>query len=432
VAIKTQNGLAGTKSGNQGGGSGTVPTPDDMVARAVALRPLLREQAAATEDRGYPPKEVHDRLVEAGFYKMYVPRRYGGYEFSLRSFTQVIIALAEGCPSTAWFLAFGAGHAITAGAFYSEKVQAHLFGPDGDFQAPHSGRGENATVRPVDGGWIVDGVWPYCSGVQYAKHFMGTALILNADGTPAEGSPPRTVVAVVPDNQFTILDDWGDSLGMRGTGSHSVKVEEAFIPEEYAIDWGLFPRTEPAPGFALHGNPLYQGCWKPHYSGESMSTLIGATKASLEAYEDILRTRKLVRPGVISEQMRYMDTGHQRDFGRAWVTVASAQALLERAADMHQEYLDRWAGEGIPYSQEEEELVMHLVRQGGTLATDAMDIIFAASGSAAAMKGQLIERCYRDVSTIKSHGSSQFLDNVTLLSRMHFGLTAPQRAPSGS
>jgi 3-hydroxy-9,10-secoandrosta-1,3,5(10)-triene-9,17-dione monooxygenase len=74
---------------------------------------------------------------------------------------------------------------------------------------------------------------------------------------------------------------------------------------------------------------------------------------------------------------------------------------------------------------------MHLVRQSGTLATNAMDIIFAAAGSATASKGSLIERCYRDVSTIKPHASSQFLDNVTLLSRMHFGLTAPQAATSG-
>ena len=61
-----------------------------------------------------------------------------------------------------------------------------------------------------------------------------------------------------------------------------------------------------------------------------------------------------------------------------------------------------------------------------------MDIVFAAAGSAAASKGSVIERCYRDVSTIKPHASSQFLDNVTLLSRMHFGLTAPQQtATSG-
>jgi 3-hydroxy-9,10-secoandrosta-1,3,5(10)-triene-9,17-dione monooxygenase len=431
VAAKTKDRSTKSNIQNRRAAGVAIPDPDEMVARAVAMQPRLREQATTTEDRGYPPKEIHDQLVESGFYKLYVPKKYGGYEYSLRSFTKVIVALAEGCPSTAWFFAFGAGHAISLGSFYPEKVQAALFGPDGNFQAPHSARAERCTVRPVDGGWIVNGVWPYCSGIQYAKHFMGTAKILNADGTPAENSPPRTVVAVVPDNQFTVLDDWGGSLGMRGTGSHSVKVEEVFIPQEYAVDWALFSRSEPAPGFSLHGNPIYQGCWKPNYSGESMSVLIGATKSALEAYEEILKTRKLVRTGIISEQLRYMDVGHQRDFGRAWVTVASGQALLERAADMHQEHLDRWANEGIPYTRLEEELVMHLVRQSGTLATNAMDIIFAAAGSATASKGSLIERCYRDVSTIKPHASSQFLDNVTLLSRMHFGLTAPQAATSG-
>src|SRR5690606_18769123 len=88
----------------------SIPSPEELIARAEELRPHLRKEQAATEQRGRPSEETHSRLVEAGFYKMYIPRRYGGYEYTLDAFARVVIALAQGCPSTAWFFAFGAGH----------------------------------------------------------------------------------------------------------------------------------------------------------------------------------------------------------------------------------------------------------------------------------------------------------------------------------
>ena len=407
-----------------------IPTTKDLVAKAEALRPHLRKEQAATEARGRPSQETHEKLVEAGFYKMYVPRRYGGYEFTLDAFARVIISVAQGCPSTAWFLAFGAGHSITLGSFYSEEVQREAFA-GGHFQAPHSGLAGQATVRPVDGGWIVNGLWPYCSGVPYGTHFMGTAKILNADGTPAADSPPRTVVVLVPAGGYEMLEDWGASLGMRGTGSNSVRVKDTFIPTAWATGWKPSDGTTRTPGHDLHGTALYLGRWKPGYSNESQSVLIGATKAALESYEDIMKTRILIRPGVISDKMRFLEVGHQRNFGNAMVTVACAEALLVRAGQMHHEHAERFLREGIPYTNENEELVTHIVRQAGTLATNAMDLIFASSGTRASMDGEIIQRCFRDVSTIKSHASSQFLDNVPSLARLHFGITDVARAPSG-
>jgi 3-hydroxy-9,10-secoandrosta-1,3,5(10)-triene-9,17-dione monooxygenase len=260
---------------------------------------------------------------------------------------------------------------------------------------------------------------------------MGTAKILNADGTPADGSPPRTLVVLVPAGGYEMLDDWGATLGMRGTGSNSVRVEDTFVPADYATEWIPTNENTRTPGLELHGNPLYMGRWKPGYSNESQAVLIGATKAALESYEDILKTRKLVRPGVISDRMRYMEVGHQRNFGHALVTVTCAEALLVRAGQMHHEHGERFLREGIPYTDKDEELITHLVRQAGTIATDGMDLIFASAGTQAAGDGEVIQRYFRDVSTIKTHASSQFLDNVPSLARLHFGISEAPRAPSG-
>jgi 3-hydroxy-9,10-secoandrosta-1,3,5(10)-triene-9,17-dione monooxygenase len=310
-------------------------------------------------------------------------------------------------------------------------VQDEVFGRD-HFQAPHSARGEYGTIRAADGGWIVNGTWPYCSGVPYATHFMGNARILNADGSPVPGSPPRVAVVIVPPGGFTMLDDWGDTLGMRGTGSNGVRVENVFVPQDYAVVWGQgSDKAAPTPGIELHGNPLYLGRWKPHYSCESQSVLIGATKGALEVYEEVLRNRSLSRPGMFSDTKRYLDIGHQRNFGVALVKLASAEALMKQSTRMHAEYCERWKRDGIPYSDFDEELVMHLIRQAGSIATESMDVIFASAGTRAAKDGDIIQRAFRDVSTIKTHASSQFLDTVPALSRLHFGITLEPRAPSG-
>ena len=186
------------------------PSPDELVARAVALRPFLRERQAETEERGYPAKDMHDALTAAGFYRIYIPRRFGGLEYHLKVFQRVMINVAQGCSSTGWFTAFGAGHALPMASYYSEKVAARGLRPRRRTFSRRTPPRPEGTARPVDGGWIVNGTWPYASGVPYATHFMGTATILNADGTPVEGSPPRAVVVVIPADRFTMLEDWGD------------------------------------------------------------------------------------------------------------------------------------------------------------------------------------------------------------------------------
>jgi 3-hydroxy-9,10-secoandrosta-1,3,5(10)-triene-9,17-dione monooxygenase len=75
-------------------------TPQGMIDRAVALRPQLVEQQAETEERTYYSQEMHEEFLRAGFYRIYVPRRYGGYEFDMRTYMCVMFELLRGCPST--------------------------------------------------------------------------------------------------------------------------------------------------------------------------------------------------------------------------------------------------------------------------------------------------------------------------------------------
>ena len=109
-------------------------TPEEMVARAAALRPRLVADQEATERRTYYSQEMHEAFLAAGFYHLYVPRRYGGYEFDASTYLRVVIELARGCVSTAWCAGLAAAHALQIASWWEEPAQAEIFG-DGDFRA---------------------------------------------------------------------------------------------------------------------------------------------------------------------------------------------------------------------------------------------------------------------------------------------------------
>ena len=81
------------------------------------------------------------------------------------------MAVARGCPSTAWCLCLPAGHALQTGMLFEEDVQAELFG-DGLFLCPAVAAPAGSAKR-VEGGWELTSTHPYSSGAPYATHYMG-------------------------------------------------------------------------------------------------------------------------------------------------------------------------------------------------------------------------------------------------------------------
>jgi 3-hydroxy-9,10-secoandrosta-1,3,5(10)-triene-9,17-dione monooxygenase len=107
-------------------------TRAEVLARAEAMVPELVGRQAEVEERGFYAEDVHERFARNGFYRILVPRRYGGYEFGIETFFRVAMTLVRGCPSTGWMYSLGAAHALIAGTLFDERAQAELFG-DGDF-----------------------------------------------------------------------------------------------------------------------------------------------------------------------------------------------------------------------------------------------------------------------------------------------------------
>src|SRR5207302_8560799 len=138
--------------------------------------PTLRDRQQECEALGRLPDATQREFVDAGLYRILQPRCFGGYEFDLPTFFEVMTAIARGCPSSGWVLALTAGHAHTLAALFPEETQIEIFGPTGEFRAPFSANGA-ATCTPVDGGYRVHGAWSYVSGCEIATHYMGLATL---------------------------------------------------------------------------------------------------------------------------------------------------------------------------------------------------------------------------------------------------------------
>ncbi|MBO0894876.1 MAG: acyl-CoA dehydrogenase family protein, partial [Acidimicrobiales bacterium] len=147
-------------------------TPEDLVARARELVPLLRARQEQCDREGRLPEASNDEFVEAGFYRILQPRRFGGYEFDMGTFAKVMIEVSRGCPSSGWVLALTGGHAIMLSAFFSEEAQVDIYGSDGEFRGPSS-TPPRVVAEPVEGGYRVSGDWDYASGIDVSTHFIG-------------------------------------------------------------------------------------------------------------------------------------------------------------------------------------------------------------------------------------------------------------------
>ena len=228
------------------------PEPDltaaELLARAQALVPVLRERQPATEAAGRLLDESHEAFAEAGLYRALQPRRFGGYELGLRDFVGVMSEISRGCPSSGWVLALTSGHPHLL-SHWSEEAQAEIYGADGDARVP--GRPvQPGLAIPTDGGYVVSGTWDYASGCDQATHFMGSAIVPGTE-------PPRLVWLLVDRADFEIVDNW-DPIGLRGTGSKRVVCSDVLVPEHRVIT-AIGTSPERPPGWRSHANPLYAG-----------------------------------------------------------------------------------------------------------------------------------------------------------------------------
>jgi len=379
-------------------------TREDLIARAVALRPELVADQAETEKRTFYSAEMHERFLDAGFYHLYVPRRYGGYEFDVPTYVRVVQEIARGCVSTGWCLGLTMNHALMVGSWWPQEAQDEIFA-GGDFRASSVAAPVGPATREEDG-WLIEGQVAFASGTPYSTFYMGQAL-LPVDG---EGAPPPLLLFVAPRSQWEMLDDWGDMVGLKGSGSHSIRFEHARIPPCWAFEANMIDIdvSGGTHGSRLHGNPMYAGRALCVFTMSLAAVMVGGVYNALDEYERLMRTRTTALPPF---GPRVEDAENQRWFGRALTHIATAEAALRDTAERHMWFCRRNIEQGIDYTYGDDMLLGGIAREIMLDAWDVMnDDLWKTVGASVARDGQRMTRVFRDLAVGVAHRNPQFRD----------------------
>ena len=223
---------------------------DEAMRRAAGLVPTLRARADRAETVRQMEKETLDDLHEAGLFRFHQPKRWGGMELPFVAMFDVPAEVARGCASTGWNVANLSIHHWML-ALYDERAQQEVWGQDPDALIASGIAFPQGRGRRVDGGFVISGFWNFSSGVDPATWNMLAVTVRDGE---------RVVdhrMCLVPRGEYEIVDDW-QVLGMRSTGSKSVRANEVFVPEHRALCMYDIRGGGGFPGARSNPNPMFR------------------------------------------------------------------------------------------------------------------------------------------------------------------------------
>ena len=221
-----------------------APTEAELLKRAAALTPVLKERASRAEELRRVPEETVSDLLATGLHRIGVPKRFGGLEVSYGVALDVAAELGRGCPSTSWCYGLWAAHAWLVG-YWPLQAQQEVFGENPDALLSSSLNPGKSTCEPVDGGYRLSGRWEFSSGCDHA----GWVML----GAPNIGDRNWVLVSR---SDFKIVDTWHVS-GLRGSGSKDIVTEDAFVPRHRILDVNTAGNGDWT-GWELHGQARYR------------------------------------------------------------------------------------------------------------------------------------------------------------------------------
>jgi 3-hydroxy-9,10-secoandrosta-1,3,5(10)-triene-9,17-dione monooxygenase len=378
------------------------------IARPLALK--LRERIAETEELRRLPGETVRDLAESGLLALETPRRWGGAELGLDALLEVTSALAEGCSSTAWVYALWASHMWLIGQF-PEHVQAEVCADP----AVRVSSVVNTVGTPerVEGGVVWSGRGFFSSGVDHS-HWLTAAL----EAPMSNGAQPERVWMLLKREDYEIVDDW-HTVGLKGTGSKTIIVDNAFVPDERILSAAILSRGE-GEGATLHGSPLYCAAMDFTFSLPLPGAELGIARAAVAAFEQRCRERLAsASPRLQAEQAasltRLAYAGAQVEAAKQLLLADARKFCTMRAADASA--LDRaQCRRDVAFATK--------------MCRNAVNSLFEAAGGSAVYLRNDMQRIWRDANVAAAHHGLSWDIHGLSYGRLAAGLPSLMELPT--
>jgi len=358
--------------------------PEHIVQRAKGLAPLLAAHAHDAELLRRPVDAVWQALRDSGFFYQFVPKRFGGLETDFQSFFDAVLALAQGCISTAWCAAFCAAHNWYL-AHFPLETQSEIWSERPYFIGPLV-TGPPGRLSRCEGGYRLNGHWKWASGVMHSDW-----LILTATLDAANGAEPVNVIARAEDAR--ILDTWHMS-GLAGTGSNDILIQDLFVPSHHVTPAEPIRRGR---GLAQtnYPNSVFSPPALAFLCVVSAIPQLGGARAAVTLAKEHLGD--YTRRGSITAQGERAIA--QARIARAEVMVRAAEAVLRNILREAHEIGRLDEPEQINERLRLRTQSAHAVE----ICRDAVDIVCRVVGSSAWRDDHPLARIKRDLDTASSH-----------------------------
>lgn len=387
----------------------------DLLEQAKALQPLMRDKADEAERQRSPTTEVDQALRAMGAFSLLLPERLGGVGLSLSAFSRVQMEIAKGDPSMSWVVQIINGTSwITSLA--RDPLQDALFG--GKPQLVCGAYNPPGKARKVDGGFIVNGAWPYTSGSRQAD-WAQCGILFEGDDAP---SVPGISMAYIPMTQIVMKDSWYVT-GMQGTGSDTSVATDVFVPNELIVTMDK-PYGTIEPGKRNFGAASDWLVPVPSVRASGIAQLLGAARRMQELCEAESGKKAIV---TTSFKVRTDSAVVIHELGKIAAQLDSAETLLFDALAT----LDALALQGIKPSVD---ICSKQRAQGAQviqLIHASIEQIMFISGSSAFALSNPLQRYWRDIHVGLRHIQNNPMVGYEIYERDNLGVL-PNITPVGA
>ena len=329
------------------------------------------------------------RLRDAGVIRLLQPKEFGGLEAHPREFAETVMAIGAMDGATGWVSGIVGVHPWEM-AFFDAKAQEEVWGenPDTWIASPYAPMG---VATPVDGGYILNGRWSFSSGTDHCDWVMIGAAVGDVDGNRL--NPPRSLHVLLPRSDYRIDHQSWNVVGLRGTGSKDLVVENAFLPEYRTL------RAERVMGGvawqdAGRDETLYKFPFSCIFPLGITSSLVGIAEGALNCYIESQRERVTVSGTAIKQDPYVLSA-----LGDAAAEIAASRAALLETVDRFWDLTER----GIEVTFEQRAIGRRTQTAAAWRAVRAVDEIFARAGGGALQLSNPLQRFWRDAHAGLSH-----------------------------
>ncbi|HUI15832.1 MAG TPA: acyl-CoA dehydrogenase family protein [Xanthobacteraceae bacterium] len=374
-------------------------TAQQIVERARALAPRFAERAQAAEEaRRIPPESVKD-MLDAGFARILLPREIGGYGLGFDTWYEVTRELSKTDASHGWCAGLIIHHAHLI-AQYPQAGQKSVWAEGLDMPIAAS-FAPAAKAVPADGGYRVSSAGsPFASGVDHCPWVM-------LGGMTQGGTEPEWKFFLVPPGEYAIRDTWF-TAGMRGTGSKTIVVDDAFVPESRVMTLADL-RAGTAPGGAHYNGIIFHTPFFYYAPISFASPMLGAAQGAYEMFREWIKTRKTPDGTSLADK-----TSVQVRMARVAADIDAAELLLRRAVQVT-DAPDAYSPQLLARSVRDYARISELM-------IGVIDTLVALSGTAGFASSHPLQRAWRDIHFMSMHISLNTETNFAHYGRMQLGL----------